>query len=66
MGADMQFLKLDALGGEIWELLTAGKDIHSVSLALTQRYEVDFDNALVDVTEFVLQLRDLGVVTVSG
>ena len=65
MGADMQFIRLDAMGGEIWDLLVAGKNIDAVALTLTERYEVDLATATTDVTQFVQHLCDAGLVTLS-
>lgn len=66
MGSDMQFVRVDAVGAVIWELISAGNDIDGVTLAITERYDVDPETARRDVEEFVEHLSNAGLVTVSS
>lgn len=65
MAPDMQFVRLDSVGGQIWELIEQGLDIDGIARVLTDRYEVSTQVAREDVEEFVGHLRAAGLVTVS-
>lgn len=65
LGPDMQFVRLDAVGTAIWELIGQGHDIDGVAGGLTERYDVSMETAREDVEEFVEHLHTVGLLTLS-
>ena len=55
-------LGLNPAASLIWSLL-ADHDEPAIAEALTRRFDIDLDTARADVREFVLSLRERGLVT---
>lgn len=57
-------LTLNESGLMLWHLLEKGSDKESLAKALTEEYEVTFEQALADVTEFVDKLEKAGCIEI--
>lgn len=55
-------LTLNETGLMLWRLLENGSSPEDMALALTQEYEVDREQALADVGEFVETLKKAGCI----
>ncbi len=53
---------LNEVGGEVWKLLSAGKDVEEIVAAIAQDYEAETDVIRQDVVELVQKLMKLGFV----
>jgi hypothetical protein len=61
-----EFFQLNAIGKSIWELLAEPVSVLSVCEALAQKFEVDPAACQRDVQAFLEQLREKGLIRVSG
>ena len=52
---------LSAVGGDVWALLDGARPLDDVIDAICETYEVDRDTAAADVTAFVADLLDAGL-----
>lgn len=57
-------LTLNESGLMLWHLLEKGSDKESLAKALTEEYEVTFEQAFADVTEFVDKLEKAGCIEI--
>jgi len=53
-------LSLNETGVELWHLLETGSTREEMATSLTDIYEVDYDQALADVDEFIDTLEKAG------
>lgn len=53
---------LNEVAGRIWQLLNGGTTAGDIVSALTQEYEVEAQQAEVDVLEFLAQMKDVGAI----
>jgi hypothetical protein len=53
-----EYFGLDAVGADIWRRLEAGDDLGTAADHIVAQYEVDREDALRDIVEFVTHLRD--------
>lgn len=53
-------LSLNETGVELWHLLESGSTREKMATSLTEIYEVDYDQALADVDEFIDVLEKAG------
>jgi hypothetical protein len=61
-----EFFQLDAVGKSIWELLDEPVSVLSLCETLAQEFEVDPAACQRDVLAFLEQLREKGLIKVSG
>ena len=61
-----EFFQLDAIGKSIWELLAEPLSVSSLCETLAQEFEVDLAACQRDVLAFLEQLREKGLIKVSG
>jgi len=66
LSPNMDFVELDETGTVIWEALQHHCEAPAIAEVLVERFTVDHDTARRDVTRFLEQLRDAGLVTVTG
>ena len=59
----MEYVALDSMGEVIWQLLETPQSIDSLVQAITDRYAVDDATCRGDITTFVDQLAEHGLVT---
>ena len=57
-------LTLNESGLMLWHLLEKGSDKESLAKALTEEYEVTFEQAFADVAEFVDKLEKAGCIEI--
>ncbi len=60
VSADQMF-KLNGTGGEIWKMLE-GLNIDSIVTKISQRYNIEREILLQDVTKFIQKLLNLGLI----
>lgn len=53
-----EYFGLDAVGAEVWRHLEAGDDLGTVADHISKQYEVGRDEALRDIVDLVVQLRN--------
>ena len=53
---------LNGTGAFIWRLLDGSKTVEDVSAELADQYETDRNNALMDVWEFINNLKKMGLI----
>lgn len=53
-------------GSLVWKLLESPKTMVQLAAAVAQEYEIDLQQAEGDVTEFVTELKGVGLVEVSA
>ena len=53
-------LTLNETGLMLWKLIEEGSDREALAKALTEEYEVSFDEALADVDEYLKKLSEAG------
>ena len=53
-------LSLNETGVDLWKLLEKGSTREEMATSLTEIYEIDYDQALVDVDEFIDVLKKAG------
>ncbi len=53
-----EYFGLDAVGADVWRRLEAGDDLGAAADHIVAQYEVGREEALRDIVELVLQLRD--------
>ncbi len=56
---------LDPIGSEIWDMIERPATVESLFTAMTDRYRVDAATCARDVTDWLTDMRDEGLVTVS-
>lgn len=61
-GEATQFFVLNATGQVLWELLEAPSTADAMAQHLTHTFEVSAEQALVDVTRFIEQLQQHGMI----
>ncbi len=54
-------LTLNALGGEIWQMLPEVKDEQEITERILAEYDADPEQVSADVHEFIEKLRALGI-----
>lgn len=59
------FYGLDEVGASIWGLLGTPQTVDQLCLALMEEYEVDFQTCWDDLTPFLEQLLDSGLIKVA-
>lgn len=60
------YYELDPIGTRIWTLLEAPRPMAELCETLTEEYDVDPDTCRSDVTAFLEETRDLGIIAVRG
>ena len=53
-------LSLNETGVDLWKLLEKGSNREEMATSLTEIYEIDYDQALADVDEFIDVLKKAG------
>lgn len=56
------YFGLNAVGKEIWELLTEAKTINGLCATLMQKYDVELERCKQDVTAMVNKMVEVGIV----
>ncbi len=58
--------EINDVGRDIFEKLMSLKPISLILHELSEEYDVVVDDIIVDVTEFVLRMIDLGIITIES
>ncbi|MGB9589264.1 MAG: PqqD family protein [candidate division WOR-3 bacterium] len=53
-------LRLNSTGGEIMEMVMAGKDVSRMALTMSKRYGISRQNAMRDITALLKEVDRLG------
>lgn len=61
-----RYHSIDGAGAAAWEMIDAGHSLDEIADALTGRYEIDSDQALVEVQRLARELLDQELVLVDG
>lgn len=56
-----RLMKIEKSGLFIWEKLVDGDDIHSIANFISNKYQINVENAIEDIKDFIDQLSKLGV-----
>ena len=59
---DFRYVEVDAVGLQIWDAIAGGASVGEVAVTLTDHFDVDPARAQQDVSDFLGQLADLGLV----
>jgi len=59
---DFRYVEVDAVGLQIWDAIAGGASVGEVADALTEGFDVNPARARQDVSDFLGQLADLGLV----
>lgn len=61
-----QYYSLNETGSRVWELLSDGQDVDAIATAITEEWEVTYDEALDYVESFLEELSEEGLVESVG
>lgn len=53
--------ELDEVGARIWELCDGTRSLTDIAQALTHEYDVPYEQALDDSRDFIMELREKGL-----
>lgn len=59
-------LTLNDSGRFLWDLLVNGSTVEALATALTEEYDVSYEEALADVNEYVEKLKSAGCIDMQA